>query len=98
MAQYDIKLEAEELVDLLSNSDKFKSLAESIINQLLDAQMTEHLGVEYYAHGFPNEDAAIRLIGALIADFHDNWITDKRYFKMYIYREWKKYINDPVKK
>ena len=50
MAQYDIKLEAEELVDLLSNNDKFKCLAESIINQVLDAQMTEHLGAEYYAH------------------------------------------------
>ena len=49
MAQYDIKLEAEELVDLLSNNDKFTCLAESIINQVLDAQMTEHLGAEYYA-------------------------------------------------
>jgi len=51
MAQYDIKLEAEELVDLLSNNDKFKCLAESIINQVLDAQMTEHLGAGYYAPG-----------------------------------------------
>ena len=49
MAQYDIKLEAEELVDLLSNNEKFTCLAESIINQVLDAQMTEHLGAEYYA-------------------------------------------------
>jgi len=98
MAQYDIKLEAEELVDLLSNNDKFKYLAESIINQVLDAQMTEHSGAEYYVHDFPNEDVAIRLIGALIADFHDSWITDKRYFKMDIYHEWKKYINDHEKK
>jgi len=50
MAQYGIKLEAEELVALLSNNDKFKCLAESIINQVLDAQMTEHLGAEYYVH------------------------------------------------
>jgi len=42
--------------------------------------------------------SAIRLIGALIADFHDNWITDKRYLKMDIYHEWKKHINDPEKK
>lgn len=49
MAQYDIKLEAEELVDLLLNNDKFTCLAKSIINQVLDAQITEHLGAEYYA-------------------------------------------------
>lgn len=49
MAQYDIKLEAEELVDLLSNNDKFTQLTESIINQVLDAQMTEHLNAEPYA-------------------------------------------------
>jgi len=49
MAQYDIKLEAEGLVDLLSNNDKFTQLTETIINQVLDAQMTEHLSAEPYA-------------------------------------------------
>jgi len=48
MAQYDIKLDANELVGLLSDNDKFSSLMESIINQVLDAQMTEHLGAENY--------------------------------------------------
>jgi len=50
MAQYNIKLEAEELVELLSKNDKFRCLTESIMSQVLDTQMTEHLGVEYYAH------------------------------------------------
>lgn len=48
MAQYDIKLDANELVGLLSDNDKFSNLMESIINQVLDAQMTEHLGAENY--------------------------------------------------
>lgn len=48
MAQYDIKLDANELVGLLSGNDKFSKLMESIINQVLDAQMTEHLGAENY--------------------------------------------------
>ena len=39
MAQYDIKLEANELVDLLSNNDQFTKLTETIINQVLDAQV-----------------------------------------------------------
>jgi len=47
MAQYDNKLKAEELVDLLSNNDKFKCLAESIMSQVLDDQMMEHLGEKY---------------------------------------------------
>ena len=48
MAQYDIKLEANELVGLLANNDKFSRLMESVINQVLDAQMTKHLGAENY--------------------------------------------------
>ena len=48
MAQYDIKLNSNELVDLLSNNEQFPKLMERIINQVLDAQMTEHLGVEVY--------------------------------------------------
>lgn len=48
MAQYDIKLEETDLLGLLSDSEQFKELIESGLNQVLDAQMTEHLGVENY--------------------------------------------------
>jgi transposase-like protein len=48
MAQYDIKLDANELVGLLTNNDQFSSLMETVINQVLDAQMTEHLGAEMH--------------------------------------------------
>jgi putative transposase len=50
MAKYDIKLNSEEVVGLLAENDKFSTLVESIINQVLEAQMTEHIGVEYYQH------------------------------------------------
>ena len=46
MAQYDIKLDANELVGLLSDNDQFSKLMTSIINQVLEAQMAEHLGAE----------------------------------------------------
>lgn len=48
MAQYDIKLDGNELVGLLSDNAQFSSLLESIFNQILEAQMTEHLGAEVY--------------------------------------------------
>ena len=48
MAQYDIKLETNELVDLLSNNDQFAKLTENIINQVLESQITDHLGAESY--------------------------------------------------
>lgn len=48
MAQYDIKLDGNELVGLLSDNDQFSKLMETIINQVLDAQMTEYLGAEAY--------------------------------------------------
>lgn len=39
---------------------------------------------------FPNEDSAIRLIGALLAEFHEQWSTGKKYLDMTEYLEWKK--------
>jgi len=36
---------------------------------------------------FPNEDSAIRLIGALLAGFHEQWTTGKKYFDMAEYWE-----------
>jgi transposase-like protein len=38
---------------------------------------------------FPNEAAALRLIGALLAEQHEVWSTGKRYFDMTTYDEWK---------
>lgn len=48
MAQYDIKLNSEEVVGLLTDNDQFSKLMETIINQVLEAQMTEHLGADSY--------------------------------------------------
>jgi transposase-like protein len=35
-------------VNLDTDNDQFKGLVESILNQILEAQMTEHIGVESY--------------------------------------------------
>ena len=45
---------------------------------------------------FPNEDSAIRLIGALLSEFHEQWSTGKKYFDMAEYWEWKKQ-QEPLK-
>ncbi len=37
---------------------------------------------------FPNEDSAIRLLGALLMEQDEIWTTGKRYFNMERYREW----------
>lgn len=50
MADYDIKLSEKDLIGLLSNNDAIKGLLESVINQVLDTQMTEHLGAAHYEH------------------------------------------------
>ena len=46
MAEYDIKLNTNQLVDVLSKNDAIKGLLESVLNQVLASQMTEHLGAE----------------------------------------------------
>ena len=38
---------------------------------------------------FPNEGSTIRLIGALLAEQHERWISGKRYFDMEAYWAWK---------
>jgi transposase-like protein len=38
---------------------------------------------------FPNEGSAHRMLGALMAELHEDWSTGKRYFIMTEYWEWK---------
>jgi transposase-like protein len=38
---------------------------------------------------FPNEDAALRLVGALLAEQHEVWSTGRRYLNMDEYLEWR---------
>ena len=38
---------------------------------------------------FINEDSALGLIGALLAEQHEEWSTGRRYFDMTQYYEWK---------
>lgn len=42
---------------------------------------------------FPNEDSAVRLIGALLAEQHETWSTGKRYLDMADFLEWKQEWN-----
>ena len=48
MADYDIKLNTNQFVDVLSKNDAIRGLLESVLNQVLETQMTEHLGAEPY--------------------------------------------------
>jgi transposase-like protein len=38
---------------------------------------------------FPNTASAVRLIGALLSEYHDQWATGKKYFDMTAYHLWK---------
>lgn len=38
---------------------------------------------------FPNNDAALRMIGALLVEQHERWISGKRYFNMDAYESWR---------
>jgi len=42
---------------------------------------------------FPNEDSAVRLIRALLAEQHETWSTGKRYLDMADFLEWKQEWN-----
>jgi len=38
---------------------------------------------------FPSEDSAIRMIGALLAEKHEAWLTGRLYFDMTEFHEWR---------
>lgn len=38
---------------------------------------------------FPNEDSALRMVGALLVEQHEKWISGKRYFNMDEYESWR---------
>lgn len=48
MAEYEVKLTGEHLASLMSNDEGFRKLLQDVINQVLEAQMTEHLQAEPY--------------------------------------------------
>jgi len=55
MTDYDVKLNKDDMVALLSDNGALAGLVESVLNQVLEAQMSEHLGAERYSHSDERE-------------------------------------------
>lgn len=56
MAQYDCKIKSTELVELLSNNEGMTNLVSSIVNQILEQEMTEYIGVDKHQHSTDRPD------------------------------------------
>lgn len=48
MAEYEISLSSDQVKGLLTTDDGLKGLVEAVVNQVLEAQMTEHLSASSY--------------------------------------------------
>jgi putative transposase len=48
MAQYEVKIDEQDVASLLFKDEGLKKLVEAILNQILKAQMTEHIGAQTY--------------------------------------------------
>ena len=46
MTEYDAKLTSDKMIDLLSKDGAMAELVSSVLNQVLDAEMDEHLGAK----------------------------------------------------
>lgn len=44
---------------------------------------------------FPNDGSAVRLIGALLAEQHEQWLCGRRYFEMESYWQWRRAQETP---
>ncbi len=56
MAEYDLKVKSTELVELLSNNKGMVTLVESIVNQVLEQELTDYLGVDKHQHSKDRPD------------------------------------------
>jgi len=70
------------------------SLPEKYRKRLATTNMQERLNEEIRRREkviriFPNEDSAIRLIGAMLAEKHEAWSTGRLYFDMTVFNEWR---------
>lgn len=82
------------LEDGLEDALAVMALPEKYRRRLATTNMQERLNEEIRRRErviriFPNEASALRLIGALLAEKHESWVTGKRYFDMAEYFEWK---------
>jgi putative transposase len=48
MAAYAMTINSEQLSDLLTNDKGVQGLVETVLNQVLEAQVTEHIGARPY--------------------------------------------------
>jgi len=48
MAQYEVKINEQDIANILFKDEGLKKLIEAILNQVLEAQMTEHIGAQTY--------------------------------------------------
>ena len=88
----------EVLEEGLDDSLAVLELPEKYRRRLRTTNMVERLNDEVRRREkviriFPNEASAQRLIGALLAEQHEEWFTGKRYFDMTEYLEWKEARN-----
>jgi transposase-like protein len=70
------------------------SLPEKYRKRLATTNMQERLNEEIRRREkviriFPNEESAMRLIGAMLAEQHESWSTGRRYFDMAEFHEWR---------
>ena len=56
MAEYDLKVKSNELIELLSNNEGMTKLVSSIVNQVLEQEMTDYIGVDKHQHSTDRPD------------------------------------------
>jgi transposase-like protein len=45
---------------------------------------------EHVIRIFPNRESAVRLLGAVLMEQHEQWATGHRYFDMALYWQWRR--------
>lgn len=82
----------EDVTGVLALPDKYRRRLRT--TNMLERLIEELRRREKVIRIFPNMDSAWRLIGALLAEYHEEWSTGRRYLKMDSFNRWKEKTND----
>jgi transposase-like protein len=77
----------EDAIAVLALPEKYRRRLRS--TNMLERLIEEARRRERVIRIFPNERSAWRLMGALLAEQHEEWVTGRRYFDMIEYFDWK---------
>jgi len=85
-----LELGLEDAIAVLNLPDKYRRRLRT--TNMMERLIEEVRRREKVIRIFPNDESAWRLVGAYLAESHEEWSTKRRYLKMQAYHRWRQSV------